>query len=222
MGVASRNSNNRLPVQHPAGIYRSRLIRIIHSSITQFPIGIVTPCEDFATRSQSHTVIAASSDGHHRFPSQHPTATYRHRCGFIFNGFITQLTLTIMAPREDLAIGGQRQTVVFACRDGHHRLASQRIGGKQLHWHSTTVVRPVAELTGRIVAPGKDLTLGGQRQTVISTCRDGHHRFASQHPACIYRRRHGFIGRGPVAQLPIAVETPGENLAIRAQCQAVG
>src|SRR5208282_1541747 len=86
------------------------------------------------------------------------------------------LAVAVVPPADNGAVGLERQTIVLARRNRHYviqGLTGQRYCADRGPWSSRS--RNTGTLAAVVASPANDGAVGPERQTVVSTRRNGHH-----------------------------------------------
>ena len=221
MKSAGRDCHDRFSRKNSAGAYRDWYRTACGAVGAKLQKGISAPREDLPVRGRGEAVDIARCDCQNRFARKNSTGTYRDRDRATCGGVVAKLPVGIIAPREDLSVRGQRQAVDTTSSDCHNRFPGKNSAGAYRDRDGTTCGAVVAKPSGRIIAPGEDLPIRGQRQAVISTRSDSNNRFSRKNPTGAYRDRDGTTCGAVVAKLSGGIIAPREDLPVRGRRQAV-
>ena len=206
-------------------------MRCVRGVVAELAVIVVAPSGHGAVRAQRQAVATARRDGHHRLAIERGDAR----------------SLCSPPPARGAALWCCRRAGRSRCRPRRPRCRPSTAPGCGNHpprWPPPSCHRAprrpesvftatgtrrvrrsvVAELAVVVVAPGGHGAVRAQRQAVVITRRDGHHRLAIERRDArsrVHRHRHAAARRGVVAELAVAVGAPGGHGAVRAQRQAV-
>src|SRR5271165_1615153 len=182
-------------------------------AVAELAVGVVTPGNDLALGAQSQAVVTAcrhSFDGHVAGQLDFDGAV-RAR-----GGAVAELAIGVGAPGQDLAGSGEGQGVEAAGAEG---LDPGVLGQLDLDWHPAALGAAIAQLAIAVETPGQEPSGRGEREAELAARPCGGNRSAPGQPDL--DRGTAALGAA-VAQLAVAVETPGQDLAGRGDSQAVG
>ena len=152
-----------------------------------------------------------------------PDCGHCHRHTAVDRRVVAELTVIVVAPGCDGAIGTQRHAVGGSSCHRNDGLACERSSGSgHSHRHTAAGRRVIAELTIGVVAPGGDGAIRAKRQVVIRTRTDSYDGFACERrPCCGHSHGQIALGGGSIAQLAVITVSPGGNRTIGTQSQGV-
>ena len=111
--------------------------------------------------------------------------------------------------------------MVGARAEADGALAIQDSEGGQAHRADAVAGLVVAELAKEVIAPGDQGAVIAQAQAVQLARGDAGDAAGGERSPGVDIHRHGAVGIGAVAELPMEIAAPGDHFAIPAQGQAV-
>ena len=206
---AGGDLDDRLAGQDPGATHRHRHGgKRVARAVAEVAEAVEAPGENLAVGGERVAGIIRGGDAHDGFAGEDARPVHGDGHGGTDGGVVAELAGAVVAPGENLAVGGEREAVKGARGDGGHGLAGEHARCVHGDGDVGVVGRTVAQLAAAALAPADEIAVGGEGDGVGAARGDGDEGAALEECRRVNRNRRARAVLRGVAQFAVGVAAP--------------